>query len=120
MVRAYAAIGRRRHGLDAFARFVLIDAVGVSESLKTVSQPLERDLVISFDRLIDDIAAGRRGPQVASIFPASPHACATPSTRMHWRSVCQRTRRNPNRKRRARLRKTRPRQFSMIRRCDAC
>src|SRR5260370_40965279 len=60
MVRAYAAIGRRRHGLDAFARFVLIDAVGVSESLKTVSQPLERDLVISFDRLIDDVAAGRR------------------------------------------------------------
>lgn len=45
---------------DAKTRFVLIDAVGVMESLKTVSQPLERDRVIGFDRLIDDIAAGRR------------------------------------------------------------
>jgi type I restriction enzyme R subunit len=45
---------------EAKTRFVLIDAVGVSESLKTVSQPLERDRVISFDRLIDEIAAGRR------------------------------------------------------------
>ena len=45
---------------EAKTRFVLIDAVGVSESLKTVSQPLERDRVIAFDKLIDDIAAGRR------------------------------------------------------------
>ena len=45
---------------EAKTRFILIDAVGVSESLKTVSQPLERDRVISFDRLIDDVAAGRR------------------------------------------------------------
>ena len=45
---------------EAKTRFVLIDAVGVSESLKTVSQPLERDRAVSFDRLIDDIAAGRR------------------------------------------------------------
>jgi type I restriction enzyme R subunit len=47
---------------DAEAKtcFVLIDAVGVSESLKTVSQPLERDRVISFEKLIDAIAAGRR------------------------------------------------------------
>ena len=45
---------------DAKTRFVLIDAVGVSESLKTISQPLERDRVISFDRLVDEIAAGRR------------------------------------------------------------
>ncbi len=45
---------------EAKTRFVLIDAVGVTESLKTVSKPLERDRVVSFDRLIDDIAAGRR------------------------------------------------------------
>ncbi len=45
---------------EAKTRFVLIDAVGVSESLKTVSQPLERDRAISFDRLVDQIAAGRR------------------------------------------------------------
>lgn len=34
---------------EAKTRFVLIDAVGVSESLKSVSQPLERDRVVSFD-----------------------------------------------------------------------
>lgn len=45
---------------EAKTRFVLIDAVGVSESLKAVSQPLERDRVIAFDKLIDEIAAGRR------------------------------------------------------------
>lgn len=45
---------------EAKTRFVLIDAVGVSESLKSVSQPLERDRAVSFDRLIDEIAAGRR------------------------------------------------------------
>ena len=45
---------------EAKTRFVLIDAVGVSESLKTVSQPLERDRVVSFDKLVDGIAAGRR------------------------------------------------------------
>lgn len=45
---------------EAKTRFVLIDAVGVSESLKSVSQPLERNRAIAFDRLIDEIAAGRR------------------------------------------------------------
>jgi type I restriction enzyme R subunit len=45
---------------DEKTRFVLVDAVGVTESLKHVSQPLERKRDISFDRLIDDIAAGRR------------------------------------------------------------
>ena len=45
---------------EAKTRFVLIDATGVTESLKSVSQPLERDRVIAFDRLLDEIAAGRR------------------------------------------------------------
>lgn len=45
---------------EAKTRFVLIDAVGVTESLKSISQPLERNRAVSFDRLIDDIAAGRR------------------------------------------------------------
>jgi len=45
---------------DAKTRFVLIDAVGVTESLKAISQPLERNRGISFDKLIDEIAAGRR------------------------------------------------------------
>lgn len=41
-------------------RFVLIDAVGVAEGRKTVSQPLERKRTIAFDKLIDQIAQGRR------------------------------------------------------------
>lgn len=45
---------------DAKSRFVLVDAVGVTESLKSISQPLERNRAISFDRLIDEFAAGRR------------------------------------------------------------
>jgi type I restriction enzyme, R subunit len=48
------------------ARFVLVDAVGVTESLKHVSQPLERNRAIGFDRLIDDIAAGRRDDDALS------------------------------------------------------
>ncbi|WP_294539191.1 DEAD/DEAH box helicase family protein [uncultured Rhodoblastus sp.] len=45
---------------EAKTRFVLIDAIGVTETLKSVSQPLERDRVIGFEKLLDEIAAGRR------------------------------------------------------------
>ena len=45
---------------EAKTRFILIDAVGVTESQKTVSQPLERDRTIAFDKLLDQVAAGRR------------------------------------------------------------
>lgn len=45
---------------EAKTRFVLIDAVGVTESLKSISQPLDRERAISFDKLVDEIAAGRR------------------------------------------------------------
>ena len=41
-------------------RFVLIDAVGVTEGKKTISQPLERKRTVPFDQLIDQIAQGRR------------------------------------------------------------
>lgn len=41
-------------------RFVLIDAVGVTEGKKTISQPLERKRTVPFDKLIDQIAQGRR------------------------------------------------------------
>ncbi len=51
-------------------RFVLIDAVGVTESLKHVAQPLERERKIGFDRLIDDIAAGRRDDDAISSLAA--------------------------------------------------
>lgn len=47
-------------------RFVLVDAVGVTESLKHVSQPLERNRAIGFDRLLEDIAAGRRDDDALS------------------------------------------------------
>ncbi len=38
--------------------FVIVDAVGVSESDKTDSQPLERKKSVSFDKLIDSVANG--------------------------------------------------------------
>ncbi len=41
-------------------RFVLVDAVGVTEGKKTISQPLERKRSLSFDQLVDQIAQGRR------------------------------------------------------------
>ncbi|WP_435641118.1 DEAD/DEAH box helicase family protein [Micavibrio aeruginosavorus] len=47
-------------------RFILIDAVGVTEGKKNVSQPLERKRTISFDKLIDQIAQGRRDEDALS------------------------------------------------------
>lgn len=40
-------------------RFILIDAVGVTEGKKTVSQPLERKRNLSFEQLLNQIAQGR-------------------------------------------------------------
>jgi type I restriction enzyme R subunit len=45
---------------DLKTRFVLVDAVGVTDSHKTMSAPVIAERVISFDKLIDEIAAGRR------------------------------------------------------------
>jgi type I restriction enzyme R subunit len=47
-------------------RFVLIDAVGVSESVKTVSAPLEQQRTVSFDKLLEHVASGRNDPEVVS------------------------------------------------------
>jgi type I restriction enzyme, R subunit len=47
-------------------RFVLIDAVGVTEGKKSVSQPLERKRALAFDKLIDQIAQGRRDADALS------------------------------------------------------
>lgn len=47
-------------------RFILIDAVGVSESKKTASQPLERNKSVSFDALIEQVAMGRRDEDALS------------------------------------------------------
>ena len=51
-------------------RFVLIDAVGVTEGGKTVSQPMERKRTVPFDKLIDQIAQGRRDENAFSSLAA--------------------------------------------------
>ena len=51
-------------------RFVLIDAVGVTESQKSVSQPLERKRTVPFDKLIDQIAQGQRDSDAISSLAA--------------------------------------------------
>jgi type I restriction enzyme R subunit len=51
-------------------RFVLVDAVGVTEGRKSVSQPLERKRALAFDKLIDQIAQGRRDTDAVSSLAA--------------------------------------------------
>ncbi|MEQ9145430.1 MAG: type I restriction-modification enzyme R subunit C-terminal domain-containing protein [Parvibaculaceae bacterium] len=51
-------------------RFVLIDAVGVSESKKNASQPLERKHGISFEALLEQVAMGRRDEDALSSLAA--------------------------------------------------
>ncbi|WP_225204463.1 type I restriction endonuclease subunit R [Novosphingobium huizhouense] len=51
-------------------RFVLIDAVGVSETKKNVSQPLERKRTVSFEALLEQIAMGRRDEDALSSLAA--------------------------------------------------
>jgi type I restriction enzyme R subunit len=43
---------------DAKTRFVLIDAVGVTESAKTLTPPLDRQRAIPFDKLLEQVASG--------------------------------------------------------------
>lgn len=45
---------------EAKTRFILIDAVGVTESKKSVAPPLDRNRAIGFDKLVDQVAAGDR------------------------------------------------------------
>ena len=47
-------------------RFVLIDAVGVTEDKKNASQPLERKRHVGFEKLIEQIAQGRRDDEAIS------------------------------------------------------
>ncbi|MBI1179197.1 MAG: DEAD/DEAH box helicase [Alphaproteobacteria bacterium] len=51
-------------------RFILIDAVGVSETKKNASQPLERKKTVSFDALLEQIAMGRRDEDALSSLAA--------------------------------------------------
>ena len=49
-------------GADARAKthFVIVDAVGVCESDKTDSRPLERQRTVAFDKLLLGVALGKR------------------------------------------------------------
>ncbi len=51
-------------------RFILIDAVGVTESKKNASQPLERKPTLSFDALLEQVAMGRRDEDAVSSLAA--------------------------------------------------
>ncbi|MEI6640391.1 MAG: DEAD/DEAH box helicase family protein [Novosphingobium sp.] len=47
-------------------RFVLIDAVGVTESVKQVARPLERKRNVSFEKLLEHVASGRADADLVS------------------------------------------------------
>jgi type I restriction enzyme R subunit len=47
-------------------RFVLIDAVGVTESEKTLVQPLERKRGVAFEKLLENVASGQSDPDTVS------------------------------------------------------
>lgn len=47
-------------------RFILIDAVGVTESIKQVAKPLERKRNVSFETLLQHVASGRNDPDLVS------------------------------------------------------
>src|SRR5207248_6056134 len=47
-------------------RFVLVDAVGVDETKKSASRPLERKRSISFEALLEQIAQGRQDEDALS------------------------------------------------------
>lgn len=52
------------------ARFVLIDAVGVTESKKTLAAPLDRERSVAFDVLLDRVAASDRRDDTLSTLAA--------------------------------------------------
>jgi type I restriction enzyme, R subunit len=47
-------------------RFILIDAVGVTESVKQVAKPLERKRDVSFEKLLEHVASGRSDADLVS------------------------------------------------------
>lgn len=47
-------------------KFILIDAVGVTETAKTASQPLERKRTVSFEKLLEHVASGARDDDTLS------------------------------------------------------
>ncbi len=55
-----AALATVTPGAVAKDRFILIDAVGVTESLKAQAMPLEREPGVPFNKLLEQVASGRR------------------------------------------------------------
>jgi type I restriction enzyme R subunit len=55
---------------DAKTRFVLIDAVGVTESAKSLTPPLDRARVTAFDKLLEQVASGDRREDTLSTLAA--------------------------------------------------
>jgi len=55
---------------DAKTRFVLIDAVGVTESAKTLAPPLDRQRATPFDKLLEQVASGDRRDDTLSSLAA--------------------------------------------------
>lgn len=51
---------------DRKERFVLIDAVGVTETVKQVAKPLERKRNIGFEKLLEHVASGRADADLVS------------------------------------------------------
>ena len=54
-----AALAAVTPGAVAKDRFILIDAVGVTDSLKTQATPLEREPAVAFEKLLEQVASGR-------------------------------------------------------------
>ena len=63
-------------GVKRKTRFVIVDAVGVCESDKTESRPLEKKPTVSFDKLLDAVALGNRNRSAGNA-RRSPHPFGT-------------------------------------------
>jgi type I restriction enzyme R subunit len=51
---------------DAKTHFVIVDAVGVTETPLSDTQPLERKKTVGFDKLLNQVSYGSRDPEVIS------------------------------------------------------
>ena len=61
-----AALAAITPGAGTKDRFVLVDAVGVTDSLKIQSVPLERERTVAFDKLLEQVASGRSDEDVVA------------------------------------------------------
>jgi type I restriction enzyme, R subunit len=81
---------------DAKAKthFVLVDAVGVTQSTKSASQPIERAPNVSFEKLLDKVARGNRTDQTLSSLASRLlrlDAALEPADRERVRAQCGKT-----------------------------